>query len=771
MSEGQGPTGIERHKILEAPAGGGGGFGASERFTGPDGRPWAKWLVESTKEYNAIADPELKELVANLARKPDSFIDTTYLRNSFQKIEELRDSGKIGDAEEAKWGLRIAERAEAVQYGEERRKAVALAEAQGIVGPEKAVEEFRDAEEYLRPNTVISPGNEPRFWVLLNEEEKKQTYVRSTLMIIGYKKELAPGTDKLYMDEMRELPVDLDKEAMKVIFKKEGVLAATGIYSTIIGDPKFLAYKDKFDTSLKTVFCSVVTEDPNIAKYKKDQKKIFPKESDEVREKKEKWNERARKLKQFYSSDKRENIKAGLKKDYGNDILTRDIEIGSDNKVFEVKTHKGLEGLEKELRDGTPDSFYRHDASYGTSIDRASLKVLKKAIRYWLVTEGRDLLLSDEEKKDRERFFGNKKSQFPSVEEKNRYRRKVFKELCARARDAEQIAWNFAYATNMLETFDSRAFRPLGTPRHSPSFFWNLHIWVPFHPQERLEQKIHRKVKPRIVIKGGQGTKIGVMNVSNLKETEGEVEAGKEFEILDTRFEGGKTWIKIQYDDTSEKEGWIEEKNYKSVEKPDLEAKEDWSVLGTPLIYNLSHGRLRDKEGRFKIPEEFRILPDSFIRGPLFKSLFEGGRNASEVPVSREESASFYSMLNGIGNNVLYRTNLAATEDLFNRINWNDVSDNAFVPFNFDEMRWADVVVNVLKKGTEKESKVSGADFGEAVRNLRLNRVQREKLLLCYYPGGVNPRASRIAPRDSFLSFAGWKADFVRKYPNYFLEK
>lgn len=798
MGEGVGPTGFERlHKIVEAPSGKWGGSLKSERFLGPDGREWARWIVPDITEYNSIPKTkkyrELRELIAKVAGYRDSVADEKFLHESFAKIEELFFDGKISAAEEALWGERINSRDEYVREVVSHLKAADLAEAQGIVGPQWALEEFRDGEEYLRPNSVISPGNEPRYWVLYKDDEgrKKQFYVRSTLAIIGYKKGLAPGTKELYMDELRELPVDLDKEAMKVMFKMEGALAATGIYSTIIGDPKFLAHESKYDTSLKTVFCSVITKDPNVDKYKKEIVEIKPDDEKEVIEYKNKLEKKREKLEQFYSADHRKKTIAGLKKDYGDDILTRGIEITSENKVFDVKTYEGLEGLEKELREGTPDSMYKHKKGYGTIIDRASFKVLKKAVRYWLITEGRDLLLTDEEKKvrrdkdgkvvwgGREEFFGNLEDKFSTKEERARYKARRLKELMARARDAEQVSWNFANDTNMLETFDSRAFRPPGTQRHSPSFFWNLHVWVPFHLQERMEQKIHRKIYPEIKIKeiknkAGKAIDVPVMDDSLGGKPIGKVEALSEFEILDAKFANGKEWVKIQYDDVSKKEGWIEEKNSKPTEIPELEAKEEWSVAGPVLIYILSHGGLRDEKGRLKIPDDFKILPDSLIRGPLFDSVFQGGRRAGlttspEVPVSRKESASFFAMLNDIGNDVLYKTDDAAKTDLFNRINWKEISDNAFVPFNFDEMRWADVIANVLKKGNFQASKIDGQDFSEAVRNLRLSQQQRDKLLLCYY--GLNPRASTLAPAVGWMRFNDFKREFVKVWPNYYLPK
>ncbi|MBI4157405.1 hypothetical protein HY502_00980 [Candidatus Woesebacteria bacterium] len=724
-----GPTELGRHHIDLAPSKGvGGGLGASERFKGPDGRDWARWMVPNVKEYGAITDPDLKKLVAKVAGYRDAVADEKFLHESFAKIEELFYDGKISNADAALWGERISSRAQDVKEINRYLEASALAEAQGIVGPKKAQEEFRDGEEYLRPQTVISPGNEPRFWTILTEDEKKEVYVRSTLMIIGYKKSMAVGTDKLYMDELRELAVDMNKTAHQRIFKKPGVLSTVGIYSTIIGDPKFLSYKKKDDLSLKAVFGTIINKDPRLKK-------------------------------QFYSDTERDGFKKALQKDYGADILTRDIEISSDNKVFEVKTYKGLSEIETDIREGSADSFYPHAKNWGTAIEEASFRKLKKAIRFWLVTNGRDLLLSDEEKADREAFFGNKKGQFLTQEEKAHYKNKIFKEMCGRARDAEQIAWNYAFATSILETFDSREFRPEGTKRHPPSFYWSLFQWVPFHPQERLEAKIHRSVYPEIEIKeiknkAGKVVEVPVMNDSLGGKPIGKVEAFSEFELTDTKFENGKEWAKIRLDTGNE--GWISQDGYTML--PNLEAKEDWSTLGTWGVYNLSQGRLRNSRGYFEMPDNLKVLPDTLIRGPLFTSRYQG---------KSQESATLFAVYNGIGNDVLYKTDFAAKDDLFNRINWAGMNDSPFVPFIFDEMRWADVVTNVFKKGGERESKVNGKDLSEAVYNLRLSKKQRDLLLLCYF--GIRPKTDKLKPLVDPLTYKGMMSGFSQLYPNYYL--
>src|SRR3972149_3469729 len=116
MGEGAGPTGLERgHHIDLAPSGVGGGRGVNERFTGPDGRPWAKGMVPDVKEYTAIKNKELKGLVVKVAAYKDEIADEKFLDEAFAKLEELFFDGKISAADEALWGERISSRSAEVK--------------------------------------------------------------------------------------------------------------------------------------------------------------------------------------------------------------------------------------------------------------------------------------------------------------------------------------------------------------------------------------------------------------------------------------------------------------------------------------------------------------------------------------------------------------------------------------------------------------------------------------------------------------------------------
>jgi hypothetical protein len=604
-------------------------------------------------------------------------------------------------------------------------QARAIAEAQGVLSPQQTLEDFREGEEYLKPTTAIVPGSEPRFWLILNEDEKREWYVRSTLMIAGYKKSMAKGTDELYMDGMREVGVDLNKTALKRIFGKRGVLPTVGIYTRIIGSKEFLAWKDEKDLydehmnpteiNFRKVFCNVLGNNETDAVHKTNRE--------------------------------------GLINDYGKENVLK------------------LWKEELDLGKTCADSFYPHDGTWGVRIEESSFRALKKSVRYWLVTKGRDLLMTDSERQQRKAFFEGdlltekdislnidpeKKDLWGRMTDSERQKEKrniILNLLRRRARDAEQIAWNFTFVTDQLETFDSREFRPAGTQRHPPSSYWSLFQWVPMHLQERFEAKVKRTLGFEIKIKGKKGGTQDVWSGDTLTTKVGKVRAGATYEIEDTKFANGKEWIKID-------KGWIPKTEETIQELRDVEPKETWASLGPWAVYNISHGNLRNEKGKFQIPDNLKVMPDTVIRGPLFTPRYEG---------KTAESSTFYSVFNGIGEDVLKHPETLNSNELFERINWNGMNDAPFVPFIFDEMRWADVVQNVFKKGGERDSRISGQDLSEAVMNLRLTRRQRE-LLLMIYVSGVNPKARDLKPPVNPITYKGRTDGFLHDNPSYFYD-
>lgn len=497
-----------------------------------------------------------------------------------------------------------------------------MAEAQGIMSPEKYLEDALDTEDQLKTAFMIVPGQEPRFWPILTEAEKDEWRVRANLIIAAYKKNNAEGTDKLYMGERKEMAVYIGKEAHQKIFKKPGVMATVGAYTTVIGDERFLSWKDTSD---------LYDEDgsPTDINYKK----VFCENLQDRR------------------------VAMSVQNDYGDEIFNK------------------LRVSEAELHKGCADSFYPHrDKKNGTPINEEAFRETRKSVRHWLLTKGRDLLLSENELADRDEFFNSK---FKSKEE-------LFKEMSLRAREAEQIAWNYVYINDLIETFDSREYRPEGTGRLFPSSYWQLFQWVPMHPQERFEAKIKRGAD---------------------------------------------------------------------------EPKEHWSALGDWGVYNITQKRFIDADGKFNMPENLKILPDSLIRSPLLPQRHEKGKG---------ENKSLFSIYNSIGNDLIEGDiSTVSNRELFNRIDWKDFPDSPFVPYVYDEMRWADVVTNVFKKGGERSSKVSGGDLAEAVYNLGLTRDQREKLLLIYLTG-VDPKQTDLKSQLGGTVYSGARQGFLTVHPNYF---
>lgn len=608
-------------------------------------------IIESATLISQINTPRLEDEARGLSGWTDNFegLMEEYKQGALRNMTlaylkkvgaPQRDIDKVQrEIEVANWGsapsiidtMPIQPELTKQQFGFTARElAREMAAEQGIVSPYNSLKEAVDGEEFLKTAQRIVPGQEPRFWVVLDNKEKDEWVVRSTLWIIAVKKSAAFSSDKLCMAEMHDLAVDLNKWALQVLWGevrngelvsegKDGVLPATGIYTTIIGDPKFLNYKDRNDLSLKQVFFDGFRLD--------DQ---------------------------------------SLQDDYGSKGLQK------------------LTDMAKTLRAGCPDSFYPHSKDYGTTIDAEGFKTLRKSIRFWLTTQGRDLLLTEDEKANRESFFENKSEALETLE--------------FRAREAEVIAWNFVYAQGLLETFDTREYRPEGTKRHGPSAYWSLALWTVMHLQERFEQK---------VIRGNNST--------------------------------------------------------------EMEAKEEWANnLGTWALANYEKGTWTkvDAAGNETI-EIPKVLPDVLFRSGLFnKFLYESGREPDGRPSTRMDNDSLFTLLNGIGNDVLFNTANISRQNLVARIPWNKISDTPFVSYIWDEIRWGNVIEQIFKKGQKADADLR--DFGEATRNLRLSKETREKMLMIYY--GIDVNSSKIKPKEGWLNWQFTKRGLKEFFPNLFLK-
>lgn len=514
------------------------------------------------------------------------------------------------------------------------------AEYQGILPREAYLEEAELGEEFLKTAMRIVPGQEPRFWGLLTNKEKDEWIVRSSLWIIAYKKSVAIDTAELYMKEMQDMAVDMGKWAHKVLF---------GSIEPNTGKVEF----EGMDGVLPAagIYATIIGDKKfrdYVDKQKPTDKGYQPN------------------LKNVFCEVLTDNqLRQELIKDYGEKAL------------------KELQTEEDSLYATCPDSIYPHKD--GTAIDAEGFKKLRASIRFFLTTKGRNLLLTDDENKHRGEFFKDKDQ--------------ALEILKHRARSAEVVAWNYIFAGGLLETFDSRDYRPEGTKRHSPSSFWSLALWTPMHLQERFEAK---------VLRGNNS--------------------------------------------------------------PDPEPKEEWARnLGTWAVNNISKGRWQTRNPNGSITINFpKILPNTMFRGALFnKYIYEGGRLPNGKPNDVNDKEALFATFNDIGNDVLFNTDLVSRKDLVARIDWTKISDTPFVSYIWDEIRWADTVQGLFKKG--QESKISLPDFAEATRNLRLSVADREKLLAIYF--GIDVNAATIKPKENEIAWNLRKRALKEFFPNIFLEK
>lgn len=315
--------------------------------------------------------------------------------------------------------------------------ATTLAREQGIMPLEEIMELYRRAEDWMTP-FEIKPGQEPRFWVILTDKEMDEWTARSTLVVSAAKKLRITSTEDLTgMAEMSEAAVDLDKMAFKTLFGMEGVLPALSIYATITGDKKFLDWNGMHESKEKG---------KDYKGYFKEHKKTS--------------------LKHIFLNLTKPQIK-GLQNDYGKEAAAK--LVGEGKKLF----------ADGDPMKGCPHSIYE--------ANQETFRNLRAGIQFWFKTKGRNLLLTENELKKRKEFFADKE--------------KAHKILEFRAREAEQVAWNIAFVSSMLEHFDSREYRPKGSRRHGPSNFWTLFQWMAMHPQERWEAKVVRKIDGKPALK------------------------------------------------------------------------------------------------------------------------------------------------------------------------------------------------------------------------------------------------------------------------------
>lgn len=329
----------------------------------------------------------------------------------------------------------------------------------------------------------------------------------------------------------------------------------------------------------------------------------------------------------------------------GTDKKVEDIELLGAKGASKVKLGSFLSqeeisalGKEREKLKNCPDSVW--------FADQKTFMDLRRGLRFWLKTRGRKMLFKDEGEWER------RKDDNFLVEE--------------RARDAEQVAWNFVFTTGFLENYNSRVHRErLGArnfaerkpflvevededekkeekPAGRPSNFMTLYMWMAMHPQERLEAKILRGEKP----------------------------------------------------------------------------KEEWSALGTWAINNISRGSWPISEGKMTFPRIIRdnFIPDGITDTPFLRNYLgeQGHTMLLEGFLNNTFSSEIYEDLTE-------RKKIKGKK-------WKDVGDAPFVNNRFDTYRWAFTIFQALKKGLHRDYSLQ--DLSEAVRMLELTKEERENILM-----------------------------------------
>lgn len=117
-----------------------------------------------------------------------------------------------------------------------------FAEALGVSSPEAQLQMYRGAEGYMAP-LEIAVGNEPKFWPHLTEAERDEWQARATLSVACATKAAAPSFDKLFPNEAAAF--NLNKEAVKSLFSKKGVLEALSLYTVFIRHEDFMKKDSK----------------------------------------------------------------------------------------------------------------------------------------------------------------------------------------------------------------------------------------------------------------------------------------------------------------------------------------------------------------------------------------------------------------------------------------------------------------------------------------------------------------------------------------------
>lgn len=328
------------------------------------------------------------------------------------------------------------------------RMGAAFAERLGTPSPERELEAYRNYEEFGTAFT-IAPGQEPRFMVLYehNKEEWNRqrkiwearavfTQARAQKMYAASVDSVANPVDSDQTRRLDPLGVEFKKEKLEFIYRNmPGLIAAKSIYTTIIGGENFVGYT--------------------------------PGERDERR--------------RLHMSETAELMS-----------VREALLSPPDDSLRGIYTEREMRELANEynsLFSGTDNDPACPESLYGAK--EQQFNVIRKSIRYFLKTKGVNVLFLNEADSNKILYPGN---DYNGLLERKTEGETVLDRMSTRARDAEQVAWNFIFATGMIESFnipESNQYirehnkKPLG-----PSNFMTLYLWMMIHPQQRFEAKV-----------------------------------------------------------------------------------------------------------------------------------------------------------------------------------------------------------------------------------------------------------------------------------------